>query len=686
MMRKIKPLMIWLFVIVTLLITYTAASTIGVVPWFRITDSNAGQSYPGLASNPAANQFLVVWEDWRGDTGFGSEVYGQIVNGDGTMSGANFPITVENDWQRSPKAVYNPVTDKYLVIWEDQTDDLDDIDGQLVNANGSLHGSKLTISAAKNDQSNPEVAYNSAANEYLVVFDDDRLIEYDYDIYGVLVNADGTVTGEDFPISSHVENQLIPVVTYNSRENQYLVVWWDKRSGSNAEVYARVVNADGSMDGSDFLVASPSTSWVYPDVAYDRSENQYLIVWELSTRIYGRLLKADKSFVSPEFKIGSSSRSVSDPAVGYDSNSKQFLVAWSDAYGWDNIYARLVGADGSMTEEAFEIAYGQGDFFYPDLAFDNSANQFLIVWRHETCESMWDCDDSETDIFGALFEAKAPSATATLTPTSTQIGLYLPMIIDAYEPPPPPTPTPTGTVTPTPTRTGTPTHTPTPTSTPTPTATSTPNEWTTILSEDFEDDFPVSWNVLDNLAGYGEYYWGQRTCKPYNGTHSGWAVGAGADGQNLNCGDDYPNNTDAWMIYGPFSLSGVTDAEMHLKAWVYTPPAPSELYDYLCWMASTDGINFAGDCTWGNSSGWVDQVLDFGNVTDYEGTMIGESEVWVGLWFHSDATVVYAEGAYVDDILLRKCVGGGCPADSGVTGSASSGLYTFPATKSLYQP
>lgn len=674
MTNKLKPLIIWFFVFVTLLLTFSVVLSSGVVPWFPISDIPYNQSRPGLASNPTANQFLVVWEDYRGLTGFGSEVYGQLVNGDGTMSGANFPITIMDDWQRDPKAVYNPVTGKYLVIWEDWSAETDDIDGQLVNADGSLHGSELVISAAKNDQSNPEIAYNSAANEYLVVFDDNRLDENDLDIFGVLVNADGTVAGEDFPISSQVENQLLPVVAYNSRDNQYLVVWEDKRSGSSADVYARVVNADGSMDGSDFLIASPSADYVYPDVAYDRSENQFLIVWDLSTKIYGRLLKADKTFVSPELKIGSSSNSVSDPAVGYDSNSKQFLVAWSDAYGWDNIFARQVGADGSMAEEAFDLAYGQGEFWYPDMAFDDSANQFLIVWRHETCYSMLNCDDSDIDIFGALYEAKP------------HFGLYLPMVIDVYQPPPPPpptTPTPTGTATPTATRT------PTPTSTPTPTATSTPNEWTTILSEDFEGSFPGSWNLQDDKTGYGEYYWGQRSCETYNASgNSGWAVGAGADGQNLLCGANYPDNVDAWMIYGPFSLSDATEAEMRIKAWVNTQPAPSEIYDYLCWMASTNGTDFAGDCAWGDSSGWVDQILDFGNVTDYIGTMIGEYQVWVGLWFHSDGGGdIYAEGAYVDDILVRKCVGGGCPVGaSGISGPEDSRLYTFPAVKSLDQP
>ena len=107
-MKKIKLLTIWLFVLVFLLITFKAVSSLGDVAWFPISDISYAQSRPGLASNSSANQFLVVWEDSRG-SGW-SEIYGQLVNGDGTMSGANFPITFVDDYLRYPKTVYNPVT------------------------------------------------------------------------------------------------------------------------------------------------------------------------------------------------------------------------------------------------------------------------------------------------------------------------------------------------------------------------------------------------------------------------------------------------------------------------------------------------------------------------------------------------------------------------------------------------
>ena len=75
--------------------------------------------------------------------------------------------------------------------------------------------------------------------------------------------------------------------------------------------------------------------------------------------------------------------------------------------------------------------------------------------------------------------------------------------------------------------------------------------------------------------------------------------------------------------------------------------------------------------------------MDFSNVTDF-GNMLGEDQVWVGIWFHSDSSGVLTVGAYVDDILVRKCVGGGCPVSaSRISGPDSYELKTFPAVKSL---
>jgi hypothetical protein len=113
------------------------------------------------------------------------------------------------------------------------------------------------------------------------------------------------------------------------------------------------------------------------------------------------------------------------------------------------------------------------------------------------------------------------------------------------------------------------------------------------------------------------------------------------------------------MLYGPFSLSGATRAEVRMKIWLNVEP----FYDTLCLYLSKDGHNFVGQCTSGQTPGWVDWIYDLSNVGAL-GSLIGEPQVWMALRFVSDETVNKTEGVYVDDIVLRKCVDNNCPVYS----------------------
>jgi serine protease AprX len=170
-----------------------------------------------------------------------------------------------------------------------------------------------------------------------------------------------------------------------------------------------------------------------------------------------------------------------------------------------------------------------------------------------------------------------------------------------------------------------------------------PGGWVTIKSEDFEGTFPGSWDVSDNNSIGGSYYWGKRTCRP---------SGGGGDGSFLPCGNDYPNNVEGWMVYGPFSLADAGDAELTFKLWLDVEYD----YDVVFRGASIDGYVYYGWSATGYSAGWVDSELDLTMVPTL-GDLTGEPDVWIALVFFSDSSTAKPEGAYVDDILLHKYVG-----------------------------
>lgn len=244
-----------------------------------------------------------------------------------------------------------------------------------------------------------------------------------------------------------------------------------------------------------------------------------------------------------------------------------------------------------------------------------------------------------------------PSATPTRTPTKTPTRT--------------PTKTPTATATPTATRTPTPSATPTlitmtPATpsylpvigrayTPTPTKTPTPSPvWINLTLQTFEGAFPGAWTLAD--ATGGSYTFGKRSCMPYGGVYSGWALGGGSDGGGLPCGANYPDAAESWMIYGPFSLEGATMAELTFKAWYNTESGA----DYVRWMASPDGGTYYGWQISGASGSWTDLTLDLDDVPGY-GSFLGDEEVWVAVQFTSDADVNLPHGLHVDNLTVRKC-------------------------------
>jgi hypothetical protein len=141
---------------------------------------------------------------------------------------------------------------------------------------------------------NPDVAYNSTDNQYLIVWYGDGDSTFDYEIYGQRVDANGNEVGGDFQISS-VDTPgnlnriaLDPAVAYNSTTNQFLVIWYGDglATDNEYEVWGQVVSATGTEVGSDFRISNMGpdnstsrTALRDPEVTYNAQQNEYLAVW-----------------------------------------------------------------------------------------------------------------------------------------------------------------------------------------------------------------------------------------------------------------------------------------------------------------------------------------------------------------------------------------------------------------------
>ena len=265
------------------------------------------QLHPAVAYNSENDEYLVVWQDSWCRSGpsrkTAYDIYGWRVNSGGNLEGNVIPISTatacesDESVQQSPAvAYYYNIQDnqyQYLVVWEDNRNGNWDIYGQLLSAAGESQGDNFSVIdiTTDTDQQRPDLVYNSRDNLYLVVWQDNR--HGDWNIYGRRVWSDGT-QGDACRISSSEGSEQFPAVAYNSEDNEYLVVWQDKRNGGDEDIYGqRVVGSEDYDDCADsllgyecpiFTVAGDQKS---PDVAYSQN-NEYIVVCANNDDIYGQ--------------------------------------------------------------------------------------------------------------------------------------------------------------------------------------------------------------------------------------------------------------------------------------------------------------------------------------------------------------------------------------------------------------
>jgi hypothetical protein len=423
---------------------------------------------PAVAYNSQDDRFLVVWHGDHGTDGE-TEIYGRLIRSDGSPIGPQFRISDmgpngDADYDALNAAVaYNAVDNEFLVVWrgDDDTgvnaDDEFEIFGQRLHGNTGFHlgtndfliSDVGPLGSVANGASDPDVTYNSTNNQYLVVWSADEglggLANDEHEIYGQRLSSTGGEIGtNDFRISqmgpdgNASYDAFGSAVAYNSIANEYLVVWYGDDStlplvDNEDEIFGQRLSAVGGAVGADdFRISDmgpngdPDLGAFHPDVAHNPGSNEFLVVWEgddnVTTvdeefEVFGQRLSATGgSSGENDFRIsdmgpdGDPSYYGSQPAVAYDPGGGGYLAVWAgdeetaptvhevEAYG-----QRLSATGGGVGSNDFRISDmgpdGDTGFFGGALAVA-SGDPNLVVWYGE--DNTPPLVDNEYEIFGQL--------------------------------------------------------------------------------------------------------------------------------------------------------------------------------------------------------------------------------------------------------------------------------------------
>lgn len=296
---------------------------------------------------------------------------------------------------RGPAIAYNDLLDQYLIVWQSEHDGSGmfnreaEILGQVLSGEGvEIGSSDFRISFVGPDGNSnyvpidPAVVYNSEFNEYLVVWSanhpEDGCADREREIWGRILGATGNALTPQLRISFNggTGNEdfgaFDPAVAYNSDDDEYLVVWrGDHNVGgmiqSEFEIWAQRIQGGGTLIGPNLRVSDMGGTGhanyfaAFPDVAYNARDHEFLVVWDGDDNVGGlvdgeyeifgqRLDRFGTEIGANDFRlsdmggIGELSFDALYPAVAYNEVANEYLVVWQ---GSDNV--------GGLVEGEYEI-------------------------------------------------------------------------------------------------------------------------------------------------------------------------------------------------------------------------------------------------------------------------------------------------------------------------------------------
>ncbi len=260
-----------------------------------------------------------------------------------------------------PAVAYNSNHDEYLVVWHNVwPGDHRDIYARRVTASGKLL-SWFAVSVGPNDRAQPDVVYNAATDEYLIVWmynaNGDGTT---YEIWGRTIAWNGAYQNPEFQIITWPNRSFwTPRVDWNSVRNEYMVVWNAINTITTLpnDVSYSILSANGSSRKVGTITNSDLPHEA--DVAFNASKDEYMVVWRRMTAITNADILAARvsggpgMIVNPPgvITISDTSEDQRRPAIATN-QSNRYVVAWSSSFGgsccvW-YIHIRQLDSNGNL--------------------------------------------------------------------------------------------------------------------------------------------------------------------------------------------------------------------------------------------------------------------------------------------------------------------------------------------------
>jgi len=303
----------------------------------------------------------------------GWDLFVVIIDAQGNNLSGKITVSAIDAQAQHPFIVFNPIRKVYFITWDDNRNG--DIFGIMLDESGNVDTEEFVLCGTEGDQVFTDMVLNTQDGSCLITWEDFRYVENwrePGDIYGALVNATGEILKKDIPVCDDTGeedegDQRQQHQTYNSKANNFFVVWADWRpAAQDGGIYARIINADGEPAGEDFEFVDYPHLQIFCSVSYHEKSDRIFAVWD------------DKRDSNPDSE---------------DEKEREKK----------DIYARWFLPTGEPDGSEIPFETQDGEQRNPKIVYNPLMNQFLIAWRNYNVDEGGGSDDPIGD--GHITEA-----------------------------------------------------------------------------------------------------------------------------------------------------------------------------------------------------------------------------------------------------------------------------------------
>lgn len=303
---------------------------------FQVNAYSVGdQEAPAVASNPDGRT-VIAYQSVNLD-GDGDGIFLQLYDEQGNQVTGEIPANTFNTGDQRDPAVAMDLEGNFVVVWASNGQDGDKwgVYGQLFAADGTKTGNEFPVNSyTTNSQQAPAVAMN-AEGTFVVVWESDGQDGSGLGVYGQRFNASGNKSGSEFRVNTTTfAGQLAPAISIGTN-GQFVVVWTrGSLLSSGADIYGQRFDAQGNPQGSEFSVNTYiDNTQGNPDLSMNLA-GDFVVVWQSSFQdgseygIYGQRYDANGTAQGGEFRINTTTNmDQRNPSVAIDADGN-FVVVW----------------------------------------------------------------------------------------------------------------------------------------------------------------------------------------------------------------------------------------------------------------------------------------------------------------------------------------------------------------------